>query len=53
MSTPAISKPDLVSDEVWDAYTELAAQGDHLTPEDRQLLEQIYAVAPELERLKP
>ena len=55
MSTPAINitKPPLVSDEVWAAYVDLmgrARSAEH-DPEDRQFLEQIYAVAPELREL--
>ena len=47
-----LTRPPLVSDEVWAAYTELVDEG-HLGLGHNPLLQQIYAVAPELERLKP
>ena len=45
-----LTRPPLVSDEVWAAYTKLVDEG-RLGLGGNPLLRQIYAVAPELEGL--
>lgn len=53
MTTPATSRPPrppLVSDEVWALYLDLM-ESARTVEIDRELLRQIYSVAPELEGL--
>jgi hypothetical protein len=53
VTTPAISKPDTVSGDLWDEYTRIMARADagRMSGENNARLEQIYVVAPELRGL--